>query len=157
MWYPKKWKNLDLICRLWIGSSNGILKTTDIMLSYLHKFVKMMISVCCSKAKYSWLKILREKLNKRWRIWLSEVCLQGLVSNRPKWQELKALVVSVEGKEIINVSGSGLWFYHSTVATWIAVVVGNYLMWVCQHARTCGRRSDRKNLIILHVLLRKKF
>jgi len=49
--------------------------------------------------------ILREKLHERWRNRPSEVCLQGLASNRPQRHRLKALVVSVEGKGEINSSG----------------------------------------------------
>ena len=64
-----------------------------------------MVSVCCSNAEYSVPKILREKLHERWRIWPSEVCLQGSASNRPQRHGLRALVVSVEGKGMINVSG----------------------------------------------------
>jgi hypothetical protein len=37
--------------------------------------------------------------------WPSEVCLQGLASNHLQRHLLKASVVSVEGKGVINTSG----------------------------------------------------
>ena len=49
--------------------------------------------------------ILREKLHERWRNRPSEVCLQGLASNHLQRHRLKALVVSVEGKGMENMSG----------------------------------------------------
>jgi hypothetical protein len=51
------------------------------------------------------LPALCEKLHKRWRNRPSEVCLQGLASNRPLRHRSKALVVSVEGKGATNASG----------------------------------------------------
>jgi hypothetical protein len=52
-----------------------------------------------------WVTVLREKLHERWRNRPSEVCLQGPASNHLRRHGSKVLVVSVEGKGVMNTSG----------------------------------------------------